>query len=124
MSLTMFILPADNENCFHKCIDSLMSIPAKAIPLTNRNLEEVEFDTDWYGYLYADEYLSDELIVAIPIFLESSFDVITLLRRHENNRYTQAPRLFRKGIRLKCRVPIEIPKERYTRALDGWIEGL
>lgn len=80
--------------------------------------------TKWYIVMYDNEKLDQNLMEALPVYLEhSKSDVVVMFKIDENDEVTTAPRLFRKDVILRenCLLPRD-KSLKFDRALDGWID--
>lgn len=131
--LTLFVITCDcaEKHEPDKAIKSFGDIVCIFCKMTHRNIRKEilqnPITTDWYGYLFSDEILDKEAVKALPIFLEQGgFDSLVLMKKEMNNgkpRFTQAPRIFHKSIKLEDNTFLpDNPNEcKFERMLDGWI---
>jgi len=148
--LTLFILYSmdsarDNwdkasESIRHPC--KVVQIPAtpgerlldqkKRLELFSALINDTAIDTDWYGILYADEYLSAPLAESLEIcFSVRSMDVVICFKRIRQMvlekpqvisvEYT--PRFFRKSVKLTSgMLPANWEHMIVEKLLDGFLE--
>lgn len=130
--LTLFILPCDNKDLHdpERARASFGDIVRFSQTLKNRRLDlEKHFPTPWYGYIYSDEYLDDQARDALPVFLASNqFDCLVLMKKvlvDGKMKITQAPRIFRKDVRLVegKHIPKNPQRLRFEKMLDGWVRS-
>jgi len=96
--------------------------------LEDRRLDLVtDHPAPWYGYIFSDEYLDDDAKKALPVFLASDqFDCLILMKKiivDGKMKVTQAPRIFRKDVKLmeNTHIPENAQRLRFERMLDGWV---
>ena len=129
--LTVFILPADFGDNIKRLKDSfkktLKEIDVEFVELNHRNIskEQYKVETDWFSYLFSNEYIQESLAVAIPVFLRhAQEDCLTLVYRNiSKEQYSQAPRIFRNFVKIKDMMPLKTNKYSFNKILDGFIEG-
>jgi len=130
--LTLFVFPCDNKDLhdperakasFGDTVQFSQILEARRLDL------EKDFQTPWYGYIFSDEYLDDQARDALPVFLASDqFDCLILMKKvlvDGEMKVTQAPRIFRKDVRLveNTHIPENPQRLRFEKMLDGWIRG-
>ena len=130
MLMTLYIFPCDNPELHNpeRAKASFGNVVQFSRILETRRLDlEKDFQTPWYGYIFSDEYLDDEVKTALPIFLASDqFDCLVLMKKAMVDgkiKVTQSPRIFRKDVRLMedTHIPENPQRLRFERMLDGWI---
>jgi len=135
--LTLYLLPCDNPKLHNpeRARESFGDVVRFTRTLKSRRLDlERHFPTIWYGYIFSDEYLDDQVRDALPIFLASDqFDALILMKKELIDgcedacavRVTQAPRIFRKHVRLEegKHIPRDPHLLIFERLLDGWIRS-
>lgn len=90
-------------------------------------LNGTHYDSRWFGYIYSNEWLDEDLAKAMPVFLSQKyFDVLSLCKKVLDNgkhRYFTMPRIFRNWIQLESGglMPQTCGLLRIERALDGWV---
>lgn len=83
--------------------------------------------TDWFLYLFEDEYMNAKLKEALPVCMaSSSHDLFVFLQKvqHDNGdmKVFQSARMFRKGTqKFDSLLPVDFDANRIERILDGWI---
>ena len=127
--LTLYIMVADKNHLPLGTIqDSVGDVVETYVLLNHRNLAEFvkDCETDWYMYLFDNEYLSKELTDALPVLMKSNFDVWVMFEKQnigdDKYRYGRSPRLFKKGIELKGMVPLKLNELIVEKVLDGFVE--
>ena len=127
--LTLYIMVADKNHLpLHIITDSVGDMVETYVLFDHRNLAEFAKDckTDWYMYLFDNEYLSKELTDALPVLMESDFDVWVMFEKQNigdgKYRYGRSPRLFKKGVELKGMVPLKLNELLVEKVLDGFVE--
>jgi len=127
--LTVYIMDADkNELPLATIMDSVGDVVESFVLMSHRNLADnvKSCETDWYMYLFSNEFLSEELTKALPVLMESEFDVWIMFERRKDNKgeykYGLSPRLFKKEIELVDMLPLLPTKDSIERVLDGFVE--
>jgi hypothetical protein len=129
-SITFFVIPCDFVSQLDRLYESIWKIPdleEVIIELNHRDIGLVQnlVQTDWFGYLFSDEYISEDLAEAIPVFLKcSTEDCLTLILRKEEDLkpiYSQAPRLFKRHVIIDGMQPSKQHEYTYNRVLNGYI---
>ena len=127
--LTVYIMDADkNELPLATIMDSVGDVVESFVLMTHRNLADnvKSCETDWYMYLFSNEFLSEELTKALPVLMESEFDAWIMFERRKDNKgeykYGLSPRLFKKEIELVDMLPLLPTKDSIERVLDGFVE--
>ena len=127
--LTVYIMDADkNELPLATIMDSVGDVVESFVLMSHRNLADnvKSCETDWYMYLFSNEFLSEELTKALPVLMESEFDVWIMFERRKDNKgeykYGLSPRLFKKEIELIDMLPLLPTKDSIERVLDGFVE--
>lgn len=122
--LTLFILTVNNEKSdVKKTIDSFGDLIAASIFIDNLcGLNKVKKLTDWYGIMYDDEWIQDELKVALPIFFkECKADAFVIYKKIGKRMYL-CPRFYRKNVKLMEGSPIPEPSvTQIETILNGWV---
>ena len=91
------------------------------------DLNGTHYESRWFGYIYANEWLDEELSEALPVFLQQDyFDYLLLWKKVEHgdkSRYFRMPRLFRSVVPLIKGelVPENIDTLTGETVLNGWI---
>ena len=117
-----------NELPLATIMDSVGDVVESFVLMTHRNLADnvKSCETDWYMYLFSNEFLSEELTKALPVLMESEFDVWIMFERRKDNKgeykYGLSPRLFKKEIELVDMLPLLPTKDSIERVLDGFVE--
>lgn len=131
--LTLYVITCDHPEKHEpeKAIKSFGDTICISCRMAHRNIRKEMHEnpimTDWYGYIFSDEVLEEEAMIALPIFLkQSGFNSLILMKKEIYDgklRFTQAPRIFHKSIRLEENTFLpENPDEcKFERMLDGWI---
>lgn len=127
--LTVYIMDADkNELPLATIMDSVGDVVESFVLMSHRNLADnvKSCETDWYMYLFSNEFLSEELTKALPVLMESEFDAWIMFERRKDNKgeykYGLSPRLFKKEIELVDMLPLLPTKDSIERVLDGFVE--
>ena len=127
--LTLFAIQADDIQNPERAIESFGDIVEKSIILDHRRIDNIPVDTDWYGYIYADEWLDDRIKEALPVFLTAQyFDCLILFKRvvdQGKKRVFSSPRIFKQGVQLKkdMLIPVNSGPLTFEKCLNGWIRG-
>ena len=120
--MTLFVIPLSNKNT-DKTIESFAGIECDVKILDNRNFNE-KANTKWKFFLFNDEILTEELKVAIPIFLKEGTADIYKVYKQKGKEITIAPRMFRSEIELKkdSLLPVgKIDNYKFDTILNGFI---
>jgi len=131
--LTLYIMESDNQVYnVPRLVSSFGDVVETIIRVPDRNLAEAVkgCETEWYGYMYSNEFLSEEYVEALPIMLgNNGFDIeawVLFEKRGEEGKetYGMSPRLFKRNIELQGMLPLVSSKERLQRSLDGFVVGV
>jgi len=127
-NLTVFILPSGGtKKSLKKLMDSFSGISCIFFILSNaESLLEQEINTEWYCFLYDNEWLEKDLTDFIPTLLKANqWDYYLIHKKVKidgKNRFFIVPRIFREKVKLKANdfTPLDtyLP---YERVLEGWI---
>ena len=127
--LTVYIMDGDKNhlplatimNSFDDYVEEFTLMPNRDLASAVDNCQ-----TDWYMYLFDNETLSEGLRKALPILMESNFDGWVMLERQTNDEgqivYGRSPRLFKRDIKLKGMVPLNVDELLVEKVLDGFLE--
>ena len=130
--MTLYIFPCDCEELHdpERAKESFGDVVQFSQTLKDRRLDLVcNHPTPWYGYIFSDEYLDDKAKAALPTFLAvGGFDCLILMKKimvDGEMRVTQAPRIFKKDVRLveNTHIPEDHDSLIFERMLDGWIRS-
>lgn len=126
---TLFILPGRN-GFSPLCLTTWGKLPLRVVPIDKNNFHRYPVYTAWFGYIYTDEYIDENIFAALPSYFASNeydFYLMWKKTRHPEDKQViplQSPRIFRTGLQLDQNlVPLNPEKLRYTTILDGWIES-
>lgn len=88
-----------------------------------RDLSREKIETDWVGFLMADEKLDDRLSPALPVFLESDYECLVMFKKTGGDKFYFTPRFFRNKVIFDqgTLLPVNIKELRSTRVLNGLI---
>lgn len=118
--LTLIIIPIEGIS-IEKLVESFIGIDCCVKVLDkSRNFNE-KVNTKWKVFMFADELLSPELNVAIPVFLEyGNADIYKIYKRKEG--LSICPRLFKGSIELRsdCLMPTS-NEHKFDTILNGFI---
>lgn len=131
--LAIYILPCGNET--HnppRAAESFEDIKyvVKIETLDHANLWELNgthYEYKWFGYIYSNEWLDEELAKALPVFLQYDyFDCLILWKRVMDNdtpRAYRMPRIFKNWVRITegGLLPEDGDDLRFEKALNGWV---
>lgn len=96
----------------------------KVIVMKERDLRGLKVETDWFGFLMANELMEEPLARAIPIFLESTYECLVLFKITGKVGYA-TPRFFRRNIEFESEMLypgiLDTGKVNITRVLNGLI---
>jgi len=123
--LTLFILKSGDPNAdYEKLINSFDHMTPDVVFVGDIRAINISKKQNWYIVMYDNEIIDQNLMEALPVYLEhSTSDVVVLFKRNELDEVTTSPRLFRKDVCLRedCLLPDD-KGLKFDRALDGWIE--
>ena len=129
--ITLYLLPGGTPEERKRAELSYQTVPIKVVSLPVDRFDlygEEDHVNPWFAFLYGYEYLDENLRNAIPLLVQNSnYDIFIFFKKvyKSGNMITsQAPRLFRKHIRMQplCLLPAtEDLYSPYERILDGWI---
>ena len=128
--MEIFILPSGSGTA------DIMRAKASTISFANRlrlvkslaGIKAVGVQRGWYMVLYDNEFVDDNLAKAIPVYMQSDFEILECFKRTEFGTGYQklaiSPRIFNKKIKLSGNslIPAHYEKLKATKILDGWIE--
>lgn len=137
-SLTLFIIPGGPAGAgdYNRVVSSLEGVVDYVEFLSDRRVDLASRDvrTDWYMFLYNNEWVDPKVKQAIPVFMEYPFDAIVLFKlvyeRQDKDYYTElenriftVPRIFKKGVILNEEdlTPKWAHRLKFERLLDGWV---
>ncbi len=121
--LTIFILSNEKKGDAKKLIDSLVKIPTEVRYVPVENVAEINgYDkkTEWFGVFYENEYIEEELAVALPTFFTlGDFDFLVLFKKLEDKALF-SPRLYRSKIYLNDDLTPISKFWKHEKVLNGW----
>jgi|GEM_PF-3676764 hypothetical protein len=126
MLITLVIIPIAGVDDV-KLIESFDSIPAYIIKLQKDRYFNVPVKTGWKMFMYSNEYLSKQLVEALPILLKETkfhyFSFYKLILDQGITKFSISPRLFDSRIRLigSSVYPVDINSFNGITILDGFI---
>lgn len=132
--MTLYVIPCDNpeQSDIQRLKQSAKDVCDVIHVLEHRRLHEVEPETEWYGYLFSNEWLDGPLTDALPIFFEDTkYDYLVLYKKVQEDlhgvvtpKMYVAPRFFRSYVKLESDgnlIPKDPEKLSFVQVLDGWI---
>ena len=126
--LTMFILPCGNikyDTAPERAFESAEKVADEVIIPAHGRLWEMQKPEGWYGFLYANEWLDQPLIEAIPGALKSFFDIFVLYKKVRENgipKFFHVPRLFRDHVVInETYVPSNFGTYSIEYLINGWV---
>lgn len=132
--MTLYVIPCDNpkESNIEKLKESAKDICDVIHVLDHRRLDEMSPETEWYAYLFSNEWFDDSLTFALPMFLEDrNYDYLVLYKKVQEDisgavvpKMFVAPRIFRSHIKLEGEgslIPRNPDDLKFVQVLDGWI---
>ena len=126
--LTLYIIPGDNKGDPARARKSFGDIVTVVSVLKSRRIDQLSLKTEFYGYIYDNEYLEEAVMRALPVFLDSAhFDCLILFKKvmneHGRAQFFRAPRIFKSHIKLKNDelVPEMSKGLRFETLLDGFV---
>jgi len=122
MTLTLIIFECSGFN---------PEIAARSVPcadriivLKERDLTGLNIETDWFGYLMANEAIDYQLAKALPTFFQSEYDCLVLFKLSSTGGFI-TPRFYRKGIEFESGSlypsVLDSGNIKITRVLNGLI---
>jgi hypothetical protein len=140
-ALTIYILHCgddirhDPENTVKNIVHSGVDFTVIVVPSAHHNLNELLPDTHWKLFIYSDEWISKDLVKALPSYLEQdTYNVLSLFRLEypadkNDPKLSICPRLFTREILFKV-YTLQPSEEQphgcvlsYTNIMDGFIFG-
>jgi hypothetical protein len=133
--LTIFVIPCDDpkQADIDKLKKSLLEVACEMCVMEHRDINSMDKGTsEWYGYLFSNEWFDEGLRFALPYFLEKSGeDYLVLFKKVLEKKGAlitpkifQAPRIFRRDIELEgpgSLIPIHGEQLSSLKILDGFI---
>lgn len=132
--ITIYVIPNDDPKRANikKLKNSFGFEGVEFVSLDNRDLAAVNPKTPYYGFLFDNEWLSDGLRFALPIWIANfhKFDYLVVFKRVFvlNNNIPEphvftVPRFFKSEVRLinDSLVPENHEGLKFERVMDGWI---
>ncbi len=125
--LTLFAIEADSLQDPERAIESFGDIVEKSHILDGRRIDNIPVGTDWYGYIYSDEWIDEQLKESLPVFLAAGyFDCLVLFKRVVDQgepRVFTSPRIFKQSVKLAkdMLVPEHPGPLTFEKCLNGWI---
>ena len=89
-------------------------------------INRIEKESEWYGVIYDNETIQEELLEALPVFFEQSkADVLIAYRGNDDNSKpaSKGPRFFREGVILSDK-HLNVDDEEglvFDTILNGWV---
>lgn len=131
-NLTIFVVPHAEEIAKPKTkFENLKNMPevnaVHYMPSHDLNAANDLCQTEWWIYLFEDEYMNSKLLEALPICMASpGHDIFVFMQKvkHDNGdmKVYQSARMFRKDTQeFDNLLPVDFDAERIERILDGWI---
>lgn len=120
--VTVIVIPVegfDGEKLFR----SLPNTEYEVIWLKHPLDFNVEVETEWKIFFYANEHLEDDLKTALPLFvlLGKDYDFFSLYST-DGTKYFLSPRLFKKEIEIEKGSVYPVEKDlKQIAILDGFI---
>lgn len=122
--LKLFIIKSDSPNADAiKTINSFDTVITDFQYVTSyQEINDFPKTKKYFCVLYDNEYLDKELAAAIKVIVKSEYDYLVLFKKHAG-KYYEAPRMFKKELKLKpdSLIPENYEKLIKTSILDGWI---
>ena len=125
--MTLVIVPIEGVDD-SKLLESFDSISAYIVKLQKDRYFNIEVKTEWKMFMYSNEYLSKQLIEAMPVILGAGneydyFSFYKLVVDNYTNKYGISPRLFKSDIKLRSNsvYPVDIESYKGITILDGFI---
>jgi hypothetical protein len=109
MSLTLIIFECEGFD--PKLTEDSAPHAEKVLVLKERDLSKVSINTEWFGYLMANERIDEQLSKALPVFFDSDWECLVLFKIGPKVGFI-TPRFFRKGIEFE-------PGNLYPKAIDS-----
>jgi hypothetical protein len=124
MLTTLFVIPGDGKPNIEQAVRSFGKLLLKNIVVCeDRNPPFHEAQAPYFSYMYSDEWCNDSLRLALPIFFQHwNWDCLVLFRRNiGENKYFQAPRIFKSGMEMDGLLPKYPSCLLYERLLNGYL---
>ena len=126
--LDLFVISVHQPNSdFVEAVSSFKGRTHRMYTVDNMSeINEIEKDSEWYGVMYDNELIQEELLEALPVFFEQSqADVLIAYRGNDDNLKpaSKGPRFFRGDIMLRCDC-LNVADEEglvFDTILNGWI---
>lgn len=129
--LTIFIIPSGATNVnFERTIKSIRAINMEitVVKMKDFGIAPHVVKTPFYGYIYDNEYFSQSVIEAIPVFLSNAyFDCLVFFKKVEDHENVfRASRIFKEHVKLNREegfLPVGNPDDyKWEVLLDGFIK--
>lgn len=121
---TLFVIPGDNRLLPDRAIESFGNLVSRSFILPHREIPFHKVRTEYFGFLYADEYIETRLRCSlVSYFRNPIWTALTLAKMvvvKGEMKFYQSPRIFKRGVILKEDLT---PKENcwHIRVIDGFI---
>lgn len=128
MLVSLFIIPGDKAPNIEQAITSFgKNLLQNVVVCETRSPRFQEAQAPFFAYMYSDEFIEMALRVALPVFFQPHnryWDCLTLFRHNlDDDKYFQAPRIFKSGIQMEGLMPKYIIPLTFERVLNGYIRG-
>ena len=126
MLVTLVIIPIEGVDD-SKLLESFNGIPAYYKRLDKNRYFNIEVKTEWKMFMYANEYLSNQLAEALPIILRTAeyhyFSFYKLVEDKGILKFSISPRLFDSRIKIRDNAvyPVDIESFKGITILDGFV---
>ena len=128
--LTLFVLDSTGAPIFEdniKAITSFGELPHKIFRVKNYfEVNKKEKTTPWFGVIYDNEYIEEELQASLEYFFEfCTADILIVMKKIQDEgevRIFKAPRFFRQNVKLQedSLLPADEGLQ-FETILNGWI---
>jgi len=77
---------------------------------------------NWYGVIYDDEHIDEQLLEGLKVFIEhTDADALVLYRMKGGDKASRSPRLFRRHITLEEGSLMPEGEVKFETVLNGWV---
>ena len=123
--LTIFILPHKKNGDVQKLVNSFVPVPStkvRYVPVDNvSEINGYDKKTEWFGVFYENEYIEEELAVALPTFFEvGDFSFLVVFKKLKEKALF-SPRFYRSKVYLKDDLSPAFSGWKFEKILNGWV---
>jgi hypothetical protein len=124
MYVSLYVIPGDCEPNIDKAVTSFgKSLLTNVVVCDSREPRFQEAQGRYFAYMYADEWCSDSLKAALPVFFNFKYwTALSLFRRIlSENKFFIAPRIFKSGTEMAGLMPKYPTFLTYEKVLNGFL---